>query len=129
MDNVPPEISLCISAASDKKAEDLVLLDLRGLSDATDYFIVCHGSSDRQVKAIVDNIQDELRKAGFRPSHVEGDRNYEWVLIDFIDVVVHVFQGEKREFYRIESLWGAARRIELPSDPSSGPSAESAPSG
>lgn len=111
----------CAEAALDKKAEDLVVLDLRGLSDVTDFFVVCHGGSDRQVLAIVENIEERLRlDLGVKPAHIEGRRHAEWVLMDYIDFVVHVFVGEKREFYRIERLWGDAERIETvsPTEPS-----------
>lgn len=108
-----PEIATCVEAALDKKAEEPVVLDLRGISDVTDHFIVCHGSSDRQVLAIVDHIEERLRQVGVRPAHVEGRQRGEWVLMDYIDFVVHVFQEDKRQFYRLERLWGDASRIEL----------------
>jgi nicotinate-nucleotide adenylyltransferase len=119
---LPAEITRCVEAALDKKAEDLVVLDLRGLSDVTDFFVVCHGTSDRHVLAITESIQDSLREdAGLRPSHVEGDRRAEWILLDYIDLVVHVFIAEKREFYRLESLWGDAPRHEFSAEmPDSG---------
>jgi ribosome-associated protein len=88
------------------------VLDLRGLSDVTDYFVICHGSSDRQVLAIAEAIEERLLECNrVRPGHVEGRRNADWVLLDYIDFVVHVFQEEKREFYRLESLWGDAPRV------------------
>ena len=102
-----------MEAALDKQAEDLVVLDLRGLSDFTDYFIVCHGNSDRQVVAIAGSIEERLRRElQCRPSHVEGLRAGEWVLMDYIDFVVHVFVEDKRAFYRLENLWGDAPRLE-----------------
>lgn len=111
-----PDLACCAEAALDKKAEDLVVLDLRGLSDVTDHFVICHGSSDRQVLAIADSIEERLRKErGVRPAHVEGRRRAEWVLMDYIDFVVHVFVGEKREFYRLERLWGDAPRHDVAS--------------
>jgi ribosome-associated protein len=92
----------------------VVVLDLRRLSDVTDYFMICHGTSDRQVLAIADAIEDSLRSAlRLRPGHVEGRRHGDWVLMDYIDFVVHVFVEEKREFYRLESLWGDAPRLSL----------------
>lgn len=111
---LPPEVDRCVEAALDKKAEDLVVLDLRGLSDVTDFFVICHGTSEPHVKAIKDSIDESLRKdLKLRPSHVEGDRQAEWVLLDYIDFVVHVFIADKREFYRLESLWGDAPRHEF----------------
>jgi len=92
-----------------------VIVDLRGLSDVTDFFVICHGTSDRQVAAIADTIEERLRRElGLRPSHVEGRREAEWILMDYIDFVVHVFVEDKRSFYRIERLWGDAPRLPLP---------------
>lgn len=110
---MPREVAECVEAALDKKAEDVVVLDLRGLSDVTDYFMICHGTTDRHVLAITESIEGRLRRElGLRPSHIEGLRQGEWVLLDFIDLVVHVFVSEKREFYRLERLWGDAPRFE-----------------
>jgi ribosome-associated protein len=97
-----------------KKAEDVVLLDLREVSAAADYFVIVSGGSDVQVKAITDAIVEGLEQAGTPVWHVEGYSNRRWVLIDLIDVVVHVFHHEAREFYGLERLWGdsPARRIE-----------------
>jgi ribosome-associated protein len=110
-----PELAACIEAARDKKAEDLILLDLKGLSDVTDHFVICHGTSDRQASAIADGIEETLRRTyRLKPSHVEGRRASDWILMDYIDFVVHIFVEEKRAFYRLESLWGDAPRVELP---------------
>jgi len=112
-----PELARCVGAAADKKAEDLIVLDLRNLSDVTDFFVICHGSSDRHVLALADSIEQALRDShGRRPSHVEGRRSAEWILMDYIDFVVHIFIQEKREFYRIERLWGDAPRLDLPAE-------------
>lgn len=93
----------------------MLVLDLRGLCHFTDYFVICHGSSSRQVLAIADAIEERLFDEGRRkPKHVEGRRVADWVLMDFIDVVVHVFVDEKREFYGLERLWGDAPRVVLP---------------
>jgi ribosome-associated protein len=90
------------------------VLDLRELSDVTDFFVICHGTSDRQLLAIVDHIEDQLRRdLGCRPAHVEGRNSAEWLLMDYIDFVVHVFLEEKRGFYRLERLWGDAPQIDL----------------
>jgi ribosome-associated protein len=92
-----------------------LVLDLRGLCDFTDYFVICHGSNSRQVLAIADEIEERLRAEDrLKPKHVEGRRVGDWVLMDFIDVVVHVFQDEKREFYGLERLWGDAKRVAIP---------------
>ncbi len=105
-----------MDAARDLKAEDIVALDLRGLSDVTDTFVICHGTSNRQVAAIAENIERRLRsEAGRKPTHIEGLPRSEWVLLDYIDFVVHVFVHEKREFYRLDRLWGDAPALPLPS--------------
>jgi len=110
----PPEIVHAVEAALDKKADDVVVLDLRGLSDVTDYFIICSGSSDRQVRAIADSIEETLvSKLDVAPKHVEGRQSSDWVLMDYIDFVVHVFLEERRQFYRLERLWGDARQVDL----------------
>ncbi len=110
---VPPEIIQSVDAALDKKAEDIVVLDLRNLSDVTDFFVICHGTSDRQVLTIADSVEERLiQSLGVKPSSVEGRRTSEWILMDYIDFVVHVFVEEKREFYRLERLWGDAPRID-----------------
>ena len=95
--------------ASDRKAEDIVQLDLRGIIGYTDYFVICTGRSDRQVKAIHDAIHEGM-KAQYRvfPERVEGLTHGSWVLMDYLDVVVHVFTPETREYYRLEQLWGEA---------------------
>jgi ribosome-associated protein len=112
-----PEIAECVEAARNKKAEELVVLDLRGLSDVTDFFVICHGSSDRQVLAIAEGIETGLvRNLKRRPANIEGRRRAEWILLDYIDFVVHVFVEEKREFYRLERLWGDAPQLELPAN-------------
>lgn len=96
------------------KAEDIRILDMRNISTASaDYFVLCHAKSDKQVEAIADSVEEEVFKS-FKewPWHREGYENLEWVLLDYIDVVVHVFQEEKRDFYGVEELWGDA--IEVP---------------
>ena len=91
------------------------MLDLHGLCDFTDYFVICHGTSSRQVAAIADAIEDRLRERdGRKPKHVEGRRVGDWILMDFIDVVVHVFMAERRSFYGLERLWGDAPRVVFP---------------
>lgn len=103
-----------VDAALDKKADDVLVLDLRGLCDFTDYFVIAHGSSSRQVAAIAEAIEERVRDDdGLKPKHVEGRRVGDWILLDFIDVVVHVFLEERRSFYGLERLWGDAPRVPL----------------
>ena len=102
----------CVNAVLDKKAEDVVVLDLRGLSAVADFFIICHGNSQRQVQAISDGVEMALRNQGARDYNVEGRATSSWVLLDFHDVVVHVFHGATRAYYALEKLWSDARRID-----------------
>ena len=100
--------------ASDKKAADIRILDLRGVVGYTDYFVICSGNTERQTKAIHDAIHAELKKEhGLIPRRVEGDRESRWVLMDYLDCVVHIFTPEARAFYRLEQLWGEAPRREI----------------
>ena len=100
-----------VSAADDRKAVDLKVLHLQKVSDFTDYFLICSGTSERQVQAIADAVQEKLRAARVRPLHVEGFNRGQWVLIDYGDLVVHVFQEEPRRFYALERLWGDAPEV------------------
>ncbi|MFN8542598.1 MAG: ribosome silencing factor [Candidatus Binatia bacterium] len=104
----------CTRAALDRKAYDLVVLETGRISSVADYFVICSGRSDTQVQAIADGIEDHLRKEGVRPLAVEGRQRGQWVLLDFGDVVVHVFYVPVREFYDLERLWARAPRVELP---------------
>lgn len=110
---MPADVSKAISAALDKKALDLVVLDLRNTPAFTDFFVLCSGQSQRQVKAIADAVEETLRAAKVRPAHVEGYDRAEWVLMDFFTFIVHVFTPQTREFYSLERLWGDAERIEV----------------
>lgn len=92
----------------DRKATDVMLMDLRGISTATDYFLIATGRSDTHVSAISDHMVEELRREGVRPTNVEGMRAGRWVLMDYFDFVVHVFHPAAREFYQLERLWGDA---------------------
>jgi ribosome-associated protein len=105
---MPADLSRAAELAADRKASDLLVLDLRGISNATDYFLIASGNSDMHVRSIAEHILDELKKQGVRPSHVEGLRTGRWVLMDYIDFVVHVFHPAAREFYQLERLWGDA---------------------
>ena len=97
-----------VSAADDRKALDLKVLHLQKVSDFTDYFVICSGTSERQVQAIADAVQEKLRETKVRPLHVEGYNRAQWVLIDYGDLVVHVFQDQTRGFYALERLWADA---------------------
>lgn len=99
--------------AFEKKAEDVVILDIRGISDAADFFVICTGGSNTHVRAISDHISMSLKAEGDPVHHQEGYESLEWVLLDFIDVVVHVMQQRKRSYYDLERLWGDAPRLEV----------------
>ena len=115
---MPDEVSRAIEAALDKKAQDLIVLDLRNTPAFTDFFVVCTGLSQRQVKAIADAVEASLKAAGVRPAHTEGYDRADWVLMDFFTFIVHVFTPQTRAFYALERLWGDAERIEIkPEEP------------
>jgi ribosome-associated protein len=101
------------SLTLDRKAGDVVLLDLREISSATDFFVIASGTSDTHVRAIAEHVMEELRKDGVRAHHVEGLESGRWALIDYFDFVVHVFHPKLREFYQLERLWGDAEQIPL----------------
>lgn len=109
----PPEaVERAAALALERKASNVVILDLQGISSATDFFVLASGSSDIHVRAVAEHIIDELKKENERPGHVEGIEGGRWVLIDYIDFVVHVFHPSARDFYQLETLWGDARRLE-----------------
>jgi ribosome-associated protein len=112
LDALPSEVAAAMEAAVDRKGRDALVLDLRGLSTATDFFLLVTGTSDIHVRSVAEHLIDELKKTGVRPNHVEGLRAGRWVLIDYIDFVVHVFHPAAREFYQLEHLWGDAARLE-----------------
>jgi len=107
------EVAKAVNAALDKKATDVVVLDLRHTPAFTDFFVLCSGQNARQVKAIADAVEEALRAAKIRPAHIEGYDRAEWVLMDFFSFIVHVFVPQTREFYSLERLWGDAHRIDV----------------
>ena len=101
-------------AVFEKKGLDPLLFDLRGISDMADYFLICSGTSDRQVRAIADAIEEALLKIGIKMDHKEGYQESTWILLDYGDLVAHIFQEDKRQYYDLERLWGDAPKIDLP---------------
>jgi ribosome-associated protein len=108
---------LCAQAADSRQAEDIVVLDMQPFSAVADHFLICNGRSDRQVKAIADAIEEHLIQYGAKPYAIEGYQTGTWILIDCGDLVVHVFDPEKRHFYGLERLWSRATRVEVPGVP------------
>jgi ribosome-associated protein len=109
---------LAAEAALAKKAENPVVLELAGLTIVADYFVICSGESTTQVRAISEHIEEELRKSGIRPIGIEGRSYSHWVLLDYGDVIVHVFEKETRAFYELEKLWMDAKTVDLDEDKS-----------
>jgi ribosome-associated protein len=107
-------ICKALSAASDKKALEMVVLDLREVASFTDYFLITSGTNVRQVQAIADEVVEQLKKHGTRAARVEGYNTAEWVLVDYGDFIVHVFEDKARRFYDLERLWRDAARVQLP---------------
>src|SRR5579863_159669 len=107
------QVSAAIQACLEKKAEELTILEMeKGSGAFTDYFVLCSGTNPRQVQAIADEVELRLKSAGMRPTHVEGYNQAEWVLVDYVDFVVHVFSEKARKFYDLERLWKTAKRLE-----------------
>lgn len=104
---------ICASLCQEKKAENVVILDLEGKSPVADYFVICSGFSDRQVSAVADHVIDQLKEMGVKVSNHEGMADGRWALLDFGSVLVHIFQDQLRDYYHLESLWADAPRIRL----------------
>jgi ribosome-associated protein len=107
------QVAAAIQACLDKKAEEVSILEMeKGSGAFTDYFVLCSGTNPRQVQAIADEVELRLKAADVRPAHVEGYRQGEWILVDYVDFVVHVFSEKARKFYDLERLWKTAKRLE-----------------
>ena len=112
-----PELQLAIRCADDKKALDMVVLDLRNIASFTEFFVIASGTNQRQVQAIADEIKEQVKKQfATNPVRVEGYNSAEWVLVDYGDFIVHIFNKEARDFYDLARLWRDARRVELPDE-------------
>jgi ribosome-associated protein len=103
---LPPELDVCIQACQDKQAEDILVLDLQGLTSFTDYFVILNGNSHKQNLAINESVSLKLKEMGVTPFSVEGRKNAEWILMDYGSFIVHIFSPEAREYYLLEKLWG-----------------------
>jgi ribosome-associated protein len=106
--DLPAEVARAAEALFDRKAQNVTLLDLRGVSTATDFFLIASGTSDTHVASIADSVVDSLKTTGTRPLSVEGERGGRWILVDYFSFVVHVFHPAARDFYQLERLWGDA---------------------
>lgn len=115
-DKLDERICTALSAAGEKKAIDPVVLDLREIASFTDYFVIFSGANERQVQAISDAVYETLKKAGEAAARVEGYNTAEWILLDYGDFVVHVFEQKARKFYDLERLWRESKRVELPAE-------------
>src|SRR5216117_920623 len=104
------QLSKAIEAAVDTKAQDAVVLELEEICSFTDYFLICTGTSTRHNQTIAERIEETLKKQGVRPLHIEGQTEGEWILLDYVDFVVHIFSARAREFYDLERLWRAGKR-------------------
>ena len=109
-------VHAALHAAAEKKALEPVLLDLREIASFTDYFVIVSGANERQVQAISDEVYETLKKAGHAAARVEGYKTAEWILLDYGDFVLHVFEQKARKFYDLERLWREAKRVELPAE-------------
>ena len=119
-DELDERVLAALHAASEKKAIEPVVLDLREIASFTDYFVIVSGANERQVQAISDEIYESLKKSGHAAARVEGYTTAEWILLDYGDFVVHVFEQKARKFYDLERLWRESKRIELPAEFSAG---------
>lgn len=111
-----PALSEAVRAARDRQARDLRVLELTGVSSFTDYFLICTGTSTRHTQSICDGIVEGLRKTGVAPVHIEGYPQAEWVLVDYLAFVVHIFVERARSFYDLEGLWKSAGRLKIPDE-------------
>ena len=115
LDQLDPELQLAIHCADEKKAVNLIALDLREIASFTEFFVIASGTNPRQVQAIADEINEQLKKQlGRKPVRIEGYNAAEWVLLDYGDFVFHLFDKEARDFYDLERLWRDARKVEIP---------------
>lgn len=105
--------SLAAQAAEDKKARDVIILDIHDISVICDYFVICSGFSSTQVKAIAENVEEKLEEMGISKLRIEGYKDGRWILLDYGSIVVHIFQESDREFYNLEHLWGDAKVVHL----------------
>ncbi|MEJ2245590.1 MAG: ribosome silencing factor [Acidobacteriota bacterium] len=105
-------LKIALKAADDKKAHDILALDISKIASFASFFLFCTGDSSRQMQAIADEIQKQLKKSGIQSSHIEGYQNSEWILMDYFDLVIHIFSKEARAFYDLERLWRDGKKLD-----------------
>jgi ribosome-associated protein len=115
-DDTKKRVLLCVNAALEKKAKDIIILNMQKVTSFADYSIICSGNSDRQVQSIAQAIEENMKKSGFRPLGIEGEKTARWILMDYADIIVHVFYEPVRDFYDIERLWSDAPKMEIEND-------------
>ncbi len=115
LSTLDPDLRAAVEATRDKKALEIVVLDLRGLASFTDYFLICAGTSRRQIETIADEVREKLGKTKRKPTHIEGYPRGDWILMDYVDFVVHIFTPQSRTYYDLERLWGDAKRLAVAS--------------
>lgn len=113
MDNIKSKVKLVIDALEDKKAENIQVIDISEISTVADYFIITNGSNRSQVQALADNVEEQLGKNGFHHNHVEGYNNANWILLDYSDILIHVFDTESRGFYDLERMWRDGKVVDI----------------
>jgi ribosome-associated protein len=106
-------LKIAVNAADEKKAYDLVALDISEIASFANYFLICTGDSSRQIRAIADEVEHKLKASGIKPSHIEGYNNAEWILMDYMDLVIHIFSRSARAYYDLERLWRDGKRLEI----------------
>jgi ribosome-associated protein len=106
-------LKIAVNAADDKQAHDMVALDISGIASFASYFLLCTGDSSRQMQAIADEVEKQLKANGIRPSHMEGYQNSEWILLDYLSLVVHIFSKTARAYYDLERLWRDGKKLEI----------------
>ena len=115
-DDTKKRVILCVNAALEKKAKNIIILNMQKVTSFADYSIVCSGNSDRQVQSIAQAIEENMKKNGFLPLGIEGEKTAQWILMDYADIIVHVFYEPVRDFYDMERLWSDAPRMEIDND-------------
>ena len=115
LSSLEPGLKGAVQAAQEKKAVDILVLDVRGIATFTDYFLICSGTSHRQIQTIADQVDKSLRSLSLKPSHIEGLPRGEWILMDYVDFVVHIFTPKSRQYYDLERLWGDAEKLAIAS--------------